>query len=307
MGAKDAKRTAGQVRIGLSGWTYPPWRGVFYPEGLPQRRELTFAASRFRAIEINATFYRLHRPDDFARWANETPADFAFAVKAPRYMTHMLRLRGFEAPLANFLASGVLRLGSKLGPVLWQFPPDFRFDADRLAPFLTALPRTQADAARLARSHDERLAGRAWTEIDGDRPLRHAIEIRHESFRSREFIDLLRGAGVALVCADTVAWPRLMDLTSDFVYCRLHGSEELYASGYDDPSLADWARRIRAWARGGEPRDAERVGDRRPPCSRGRDVFVFFDNDLKVRAPQDAASLARRLRIAPPLPHPSSL
>ncbi len=283
----------GTVRIGISGWTYPPWRGVFYPRGLAQTRELEYAASRFRTIEINGTFYGLQRPESFADWAHRTPADFLFAVKGSRYITHMLKLREPRAPLANFLASGLLCLGPKLGPILWQFPPNFAFNRDRLSAFFELLPHDTKAAAALAATHDGRLAGRAWTSTDALRPLRHAVEIRHDSFRSPAFIDLLRKHGIALVCADTVSWPRLMDVTSDFVYCRLHGSEELYASGYDAGALDAWAARVIAWARGTEPHDAERVGG--PARRRPRDVFAYFDNDMKVRAPEDARGLEGRI------------
>lgn len=293
------------IRIGISGWTYKPWRGVFYPHGLAQAKELEFAASRFAAIEINGTFYGLQRPAAFADWAARTPEGFVFAVKGSRYITHMLRLREPQAPLANFLASGLLLLGPKLGPILWQFAPNFAFDEERLAAFLRLLPHDTEAAAALARRHDSRLEGRAWTETDASRPLRHAIEIRNDSFRDPRFIALLRKHRVALVCADTVAWPRLMDVTADFIYCRLHGSEELYASGYDPPALADWARRIDAWARGTEPADAERICGPVPDRPGGRDVFVFFDNDIKVRAPADAAALAGLLGLSLAAPEPA--
>lgn len=288
-----AKRI-GDIRIGISGWRYPPWRGVFYPKGLRQKDELAFAASKFRSLEINGTFYGLMRPENFADFAAATPDDFVFTIKAPRFITHTRRLREIEAPVANFLASGLLRLGPKLGPILWQFPPSFRFDLARIEPWLALLPHTTAAAAELARGHDSRLAGRAWAETDADRPLRHAMEIRHESFRTPEFVALLRKYGVALVCADTVEWPRLMDVTADFVYCRLHGSEQLYASGYTPAALDEWAVRLRAWARGGEPAGAERAGGPGPKLP-SRDIFLFFDNDLKVRAPADAAALVERL------------
>ncbi|HLI12871.1 MAG TPA: DUF72 domain-containing protein [Alphaproteobacteria bacterium] len=284
----------GRVRIGISGWTYAPWRGVFFPEGLPHKDELAYAARKFRSIEINGTFYSLQRPGSFARWAEAVPKDFVFAVKAPRYITHVRRLKAVEGALANFLASGVLRLGAKLGPVLWQLPPNFSYDRERIARFLVLLPRDTEAALAVARRHEPRMKGRAWLEIDRKRPLRHAIEIRHESFRSADFVALLREHRVALVCADAVDWPRLMDLTADFVYCRLHGSEQLYTSGYDAAALDDWARRVAAWAQGGEPADAERA-DGRAPKRAGRDVFVYFDNDAKVRAPFDAAALVERV------------
>ena len=287
-------RTAGDVRIGISGWTYKPWRGVFFPENLPQRRELPYAALRFRSIEINGTFYSLQRPQYFARWAEETPEGFVFAVKAPRYITHILRLKEIEAPLANFLASGLLALGAKLGPILWQFPPTFRFDEVRMETFLSLLPADTVAAGVVASRHEARMDGRALTEADAQRPLRHAIEIRHASFACPAFVEMLRAHAIALVCADTSVWPRLMDLTADFVYCRLHGPEELYSSGYDDAALDAWAVRVLAWARGGEPDDAERV---LPPWDnhRPRDVFVYFDNDVKVRAPFDALALRERV------------
>lgn len=284
----------GDVRIGISGWRYKPWRGVFFPEGLPQRAELAYAAERFRSVEINGTFYSLQRPQYFTRWAGETPEDFVFALKGSRYITHTLRLKEVEAALANFFASGLLALGAKLGPILWQFPPNFRFDAARMSGFFGLLPHDTAAAAALAQRHDARMQGRALTAADGERRLRHAVEIRHESFACPAFIEMLRAFGVALVCADTGIWPRLMDLTADFVYCRLHGAEELYSSGYDAPALDAWAARVLAWARGGEPDDAERVlpawDDRQP-----RDVFVYFDNDVKVRAPFDALALRERI------------
>src|SRR5690606_30630664 len=183
---------SGTIRIGISGWTYKPWRGVFYPEKLVQKRELAFAARQFRSIEINGTFYGLQKPDAFARWSEETPDDFVFAVKGSRYITHMLRLKEIERPLANFMASGLLRLGPKLGPLLWQFPPRMRFDPDLFQPFLAALPHETGEAVALARRHDARLNGRAWLRSDVEQPLRHAVEIRDESFRTPEFVHLLR-------------------------------------------------------------------------------------------------------------------
>jgi uncharacterized protein YecE (DUF72 family) len=287
---------AGSVRIGISGWTYKPWRGVFYPAELRQNRELAYAATVFGSIEINGTFYSMQHPESFAAWAAQTPDTFVFAIKGPRYITHLRRLKEIEAPLANFFASGVLRLGAKLGPLLWQFPPHFRFDPGRIEGFLALLPRDTEAAAALARRHDGWMTGRAWTEPDAQRPLRHAMEIRHSSFVTPAFIDLLRTYGIALVCADAVNWPRLMDLTADFVYCRLHGSEVLYTSGYDDEALDRWAARVAAWARGAEPGDAERVIDAPGPGRCARDVYVYFDNDAKVRAPFDAQGLVGRVR-----------
>jgi uncharacterized protein YecE (DUF72 family) len=284
----------GDLRIGISGWRYKPWRGVFYPSGLPQKKELAFAAGAFNSIEINGTFYSLQSPESFGRWASETPTNFLFAVKGPRYITHMRRLKDVKIPLANFFASGVLRLGTKLGPILWQLPPNFRYDRRRFEDFFKVLPQDTHSASLLARRHDKRIVSTPSIKATVDKPLRHAIEIRHPSFVVPEFIELLRAHNVALVCADTVNWPRLMDLTADFVYCRLHGSEELYVSGYDDKALDQWASRVVAWVRGREPSDAERAIDADNPRKRIRDVFVYFDNDAKVRAPFDARGLRAR-------------
>jgi uncharacterized protein YecE (DUF72 family) len=285
---------SGVIRVGISGWTYAPWRGVFYPKGLKREAELGYAATHFRAIEINGTFYGMQRPQAFESWAAQVPAEFVFAIKAPRYITHILRLRDARVALANFIASGLLRLGAHLGPILWQFPSNFRFDIKQFERFLRLLPHDTGAAAALGRYHDNRLRAPAWLDIESRRAMRHAFEIRHESFHCQEFIDLLRAYDVALVCADSVGWPRLMDVTSDFVYCRLHGSEELYSSNYEHAALNRWAARINAWARGEEPDDAERIGVKGRP--RRLDVFVFFDNDTKVRAPANAMELIRRLR-----------
>jgi uncharacterized protein YecE (DUF72 family) len=286
--------TGGIIRVGIAGWTYAPWRGIFYPKELRREQELAYAAAHLRTIEINGTFYCMQRPDAFASWADQVPADFVFSIKAPRDITHILRLRDPLVPLANFVASGVLRLGIHLGPILWQFPSNFRFNSARIVPFMQMLPRDTGAAATLGRKHDDKLRAPAWLEAEFRRPIRHAFEIRHESFRCQEFIDLLRAHNVALVCADSVKWPRLMDVTSDFVYCRLQGSEGLYASNYTNAALDEWGRRIKAWAAGSEPVDAERIGGKAK--FRKRDVFVFFDNDNKVRAPANAMELIRRLR-----------
>lgn len=288
---------AGDIRIGISGWTYPPWRGVFYPKDLPQRRELEYASRVFNSIEINGTFYSLQRPDSFRRWYAETPDDFIFAIKASRYITHLKRLREIETPLANFFASGLLLLKQKLGPILWQFPPNFRFDEGRMDAFLALLPRDTEAAARLAKGHDDRVNGRSWTEADAKRPIRHAVEIRHDSFKTPQFVRLLRRHKVALVFADAVEWPYAEDVTAGFAYLRLHGSEELYASGYEEAALDRWAARVRCWATGQEPPDADRIVPRPPPRRVRRDVHVYFDNDAKVRAPFDAQGLARRLGV----------
>src|SRR5215467_12949272 len=287
---------AGKIRVGISGWNYRGWRGSFYPRGLPHSDELFYASREVETIEINGTHYSLQRPDSFAKWYDETPEDFVFAVKGSRFITHLKQLRDIETPLANFFASGVLRLDEKLGPFLWQFPPRFRFDAERLEHFFSLLPRDTEAAAANAERHDQRLAGRAFTRVERKQKLRHAVEIRHSSFLEPTFIALLQQHEMALVFADSVAWPYAEDVTSDFVYLRLHGSEELYASGYSDEALDHFAARIRLWAAGREPNDARRAApDADPTPHSPRDVFAYFDNDAKVRAPVDARSLRARL------------
>jgi len=267
------------VRVGISGWTYRPWRGTFYPPGLPQRGELAHAAGLLRTIEVNGTFYGLQKPSSFQSWSAQTPDDFVFAVKAPRFITHLKKLVDVRTPMANFLASGVLALGHKLGPVLWQLPPTLAFDAARLSSFLELLPHNTADAAWLAAEHDERMAGRAWTTTDATRPLRHVLEVRHASFAVPELPTLLRRNDVSLVVADSAGkFPHLEHVTSDLVYVRLHGDAELYVSGYGDAALDRWAAKVGGWH------------------DQGLDVHVYIDNDVKVRAPFDAMALAARVR-----------
>ncbi|MBV9162065.1 MAG: DUF72 domain-containing protein [Pseudonocardiales bacterium] len=285
---------SGAIHVGTSGWVYPPWRGTFYPPGLPHRRELEYLSRLVNTVEINGSFYSLQRPSSYQSWAAQTPRDFVFAVKGGRFITHMKKLRDVETPLANFFASGVLALGAKLGPLLWQLPPTVAFDSDRLDSFLHLLPRSTAQAAALAERHDQRLNGRAWTSTDADRPVRHTLEVRHPSYRDPALIELLRAHGVALVVADTAgSWPYLEDVTADFVYIRLHGDTELYVSGYTGEALDVWAQRIRGWQAGNSPRTEYTLA---PPAPvRPREVFVYFDNDAKVHAPGDAISLAQRL------------
>jgi uncharacterized protein YecE (DUF72 family) len=279
------RRADGVARIGISGWRYPPWRGTFYPEKLAQRLELSYAAERLTSVEINGSFYSLQRPTSYQAWYEQTPDDFVFAVKGGRFITHMKKLRDVDVALANFFASGVLALGEKLGPFLWQLPPMLPFDAERLAEFFERLPRTSSAAATLAGQHDARLDGRSLTVTNVDQPLRHALEVRHPSYLTPQFPELLRRHDIALVVADTAGkWPLLFDVTSDFVYVRLHGDEELYVSGYSDEALDGWAARVAGWTSGATT-----------PDGRGRDVYVYFDNDVKVRAPYDAMGLRRRL------------
>ena len=283
------------VRIGISGWRYSGWRGKFYPKGLPQKRELAYAAERFSTIELNGSFYSLQRPSSYAAWYRDVPDDFVFAIKGSRYITHMLRLGDVETALANFFASGLFELRHKIGPILWQLPPTMPYDRERLARFFGLLPRNGPDAEKLARKHDRRVAGRSSLSAPAKLKLRHALEIRHESFVHAEFVELLRREKIGLVVADTAGkWPLLEDVTADFVYVRLHGDEKLYESGYSDAALERWARRIRAWRRGTEVADARTVG-KAPAKRKSRDVFVYFDNDVKVHAPFDAQRLAEML------------
>lgn len=286
------------MRIGVSGWRYPSWRGRFYPPALPQRQELTYASARFSSIELNGSFYALQRPGRYVAWRDATPRGFVFAVKGPRYITHMRRLRDARVPLANFFASGVLALRGKLGPILWQLPPTLAWDSDLLGDFLLQLPHDTRQAAALARDHDAHVPEPALPATGRNRRLRHALEVRHESFRDPRFIAQLRRHGVALVVADTAGrWPLIEDVTAGFVYLRLHGEHQLYAGGYGDAALRFWARRIRAWSAGDEPGDARKVSTARPPKRVARDVYVYFDNDDKAHAPRDALALMRRLGL----------
>jgi uncharacterized protein YecE (DUF72 family) len=284
------------VLVGISGWRYPPWRGVFYPPGLPQYRELEFASRALPTIEINGTFYSLQTPQSFQHWYDETPLGFIFSVKGPRYITHIRRLREITAPLANFFASGLFNLREKLGPILWQFPPSFRFDAEIMKRFLELLPQDTEQALSLARRRERRMVGRVRLAIDAPRAMRHAVEIRHESFIDESFVQMLHEHNVALVVADTAGkWPYREDVTADFLYLRLHGDKELYASGYTDEALSRWAARIRAWRDGFQPEDAHLISARVKPQQCMRDIYCYFDNDIKVKAPFDAKALITKL------------
>jgi uncharacterized protein YecE (DUF72 family) len=297
-----------QTRIGISGWTYAPWRGAFYPKDVTQKRELEYASRQLNSIEINGTFYSLQTPASFSVWYDATPADFIFSLKGGRFITHIRRLKEVDIPLANFFASGVLNLKEKLGPILWQFPPAFLFDEETFDAFFKLLPRTTTDAAKLAKRHDARMKAKASFTTDAEREIRYAVEIRHESFKNERFVKLLRKHKIALVIADTAGkWPLMEDITADFVYIRLHGDEQLYVSGYTDAALESWAERIRAWRSGKEPRDARRVLDATAPRRKSRDVFVYFDNDVKVRSPFDAMNLAAKLEGRASIPAPAEL
>jgi uncharacterized protein YecE (DUF72 family) len=289
---------AGKVFIGVSGWRYTPWRGNFYPVGLAQARELQYASRHFNSIELNGSFYSLQRPAFYADWAAQTPPGFVFAVKGGRYITHMLKLRNAETALGNFFASGLFALGDKLGPILWQFPPNLGFHADVFEAFLAALPMTTDAAAQVAARRDQRLEGRELLVPLHQQRLRHAVEVRHDSFVDPAFIALLRKYKVAWVVADTPQpWPLYEDVTADFVYMRLHGSTELYKSRYTGEQLARWAACIDAWRNGREPADARRISPKGAPVRAARDVYCYFDNTDKLHAPDNARELMERLGL----------
>ncbi len=288
----------GKVYIGISGWRYEPWRGVFYPEDLTQDRELEFASHNLPSIEINGSFYSLQRPENYAAWYEATPKGFVFSCKGNRFITHVKRLKDIDGPLANVLASGVFNLREKLGPFLWQFPPNFKFDPERMEHFLSLLPHDTSEGLALAQRHESRMAGKVALEVDKQRKLRHAVEIRNESFIDEAFIALLRKYKVAVVVADTAGkWPYIEDVTADFMYLRLHGDKALYASGYTEEALDRWAARIGAWRDGRQPEDAALVSAKSAPKRASRDVFCYFDNDVKVRAPFDAHRLIEKLGL----------
>ena len=281
-----------ELRIGVSGWSYPEWRGNFYPKGLVQKRELEYASRQMNSIEINGSFYSLQTPDSYRKWAAAVPDDFLFALKGSKYITHTKKLKDVRVPLANFFASGVLLLGEKLGPIVWQFPPWFRFDEETVTGFLDLLPTTSTEAALLSRENTIKTKEKRWVDVVAEVKLRYAFEPRHESFFTPEFIKLLRHRNAALAIADTGdKYPYAEDVTADLLYIRLHG-EALYTSNYSDPALNTWARRIKSWKKGGEPRDAVKISKTKP-AKRTRDIYVYFDNSIKGHAPLDAIQLAK--------------
>ncbi|MGH7178445.1 MAG: DUF72 domain-containing protein [Tepidisphaeraceae bacterium] len=290
-----------ELRVGMSGWTYPPWRGEFYPKGISQKRELEYASRRLNSIEINGSFYSLQRPASYQAWYDQTPDDFVFAMKGGGFITHIRRLRDVKTPLANFFASGVLNLKGKLGPILWQFPENFHIDLKRFEEFFELLPRDTKQASKLARGHGK-LKFRASTTTDQNREVRYAVEVRHSSYLDRAFFKLLRKHNIAIVIADAAGkWPSIEDITADFLYLRLHGDKELYVSGYTDDAIQRWADRINKWRTRSMPSDARLTFpdlSKRPP--RCRAIFVYFDTDVKVRSPLNAVELSRRLGLRPP-------
>jgi uncharacterized protein YecE (DUF72 family) len=267
--------------VGISGWTFPAWRGTFYPKDLTQKRELEFASRAVNSIEINGTFYSLQRPSSFQTWYDAAPDGFKYAVKAPQFITHILRLKNAEEPLNNFLASGLLCLKEKLGPILWQFPPNVVLKDNRFEKFLKLLPHDGRTAAKRARQHGKKVEGRAFTDVKQNFPVRHAFEFRHPSFLSKTFLDLLAAHNVAFVCAHEGGKkaPYTEEVTADFQYVRLHGEGKAYSRGYPDREIARWEKKISGWNK-----------------SR-RDVFIYFSNEAKLYSPAGALKLMKRLDI----------
>ncbi len=260
------------IRVGVGGWVFAPWRGTFYPKSLPQARELEYASRHLTSIEINGTFYGSQKPASFRRWRDETPDDFVFSLKGPRFATHRRELGEAGESIERFFTSGVLELGAKLGPVLWQFSGTKRFEPEDFGAFLELLP----------------------AKIDG-RPIGHVVEVSHESFTVAAFIDLLRKHRVALALVDSADRPAMFDLTADFVYARLRGSIEEEPTGYPKSALDAWAQRFRTWAAGGKPNDLPRVHAKPAPAEKTRDCFVYFIGGAKIRAPVAAQALMARL------------
>jgi uncharacterized protein YecE (DUF72 family) len=260
------------IRVGIGGWTFEPWRGLFYPEGLPHKRELAYASRHLSSIEINGTFYRTQTAASFAKWRDETPDDFVFSVKAPRYATHRIVLGEAGEAIERFMTSGLTQLDAKLGPIVWQFAPSKRFDAQDFEHFLRLLP----------------------IQWEGCR-LQHVFDVRHESFVCTEFVALVRRYGMAIVCNDSEQYPEIADACGDVVYARLMRSTSVEVTGYSTSALEAWAERARAWERGAEPDGMTRLGQ--PSEPRQRDVFVYFISGAKERAPAAALALLERLRV----------
>ena len=273
--------TVGAVRTGTAGWVFEPWRGTFYPDGLVQKKELAYASSRLGGIEINATFRANQKPESFAKWAGEARDGFVFSIKGPQLVTHIKRLKNCESELANFFASGPLALGGKLGPFIWQLPPNLTYHRDVLEGFLALLPRTSADYVAFASKADGRLKSPPFLTTDGVGPIRHAIEMRHASFDDPEVNALLVAHNVARVIADTAENPS-REQTADFAYCRLQGPAHPGASGYTADDIADWATTMKTWS------------------DSGRDVFAYFVHEDKLHAPANAIALRQALGISLP-------
>lgn len=285
-----------KIHIGMSGWTFEGWRGDFYPTGLAQKKELEYASRQVNSIEINGTFYALQKPTTFQKWHDETPKDFCFAIKAPQYITHIRRLKDVDEAVANFFASGLFCLKEKLGPILWQFPPNVTLKDERFEHFLKLLPYNSKRASRIAKKHSSKMEGRSEVKAHDDFPIRHAFEFRHPSFFNPTFIDLLRSYGVALVLAHSgLKSTYTEDLTADFVYARMHGQESKYKKGYTPETLSWWSERIQTWSQGKLLEDQQCISLGKPK-SIERDIFVYFDTEEKKYAPYDALNLSKKIR-----------
>lgn len=280
----------GEIRIGLSGWSYDDWDGEFYPLDLPERDRLRYVAERFDTVEVNGTFYSLTSPTVVRKWREQTPARFIFAVKGSRYITHTKRLHDAARAVANFMASGLLDLGAKLGPILWQLPPNLAFDHQTLDRFLGLLPHDTTGAVALAHEHDERVEEVSYGDGKNHR-MRHVIEFRHPSFFQDDAVGLVKKHGLAMACSHSKEWQVAADVTAGFVYVRLHGPGEAYASGYDDAALRRWADRANTWREGGDVEDLPTVSRLVPPRRDQRDVYFYFDNTAGGHAPYDALRL----------------
>ncbi|HJR92497.1 MAG TPA: DUF72 domain-containing protein [Acidimicrobiia bacterium] len=272
-----------RIRIGVSGWSYREWAGRFYPSGLPQADRLAFIAENFDTVEVNRSFYSLLKPDVYRGWHDAVPDDFIFAVKGGRYLTHQKKLHDVTVPLANFLASGVLHLGEKLGPILWQLSGAWRIDLERITAFLRALPATFDAAVDLASRHDDKVEAPSWPS-GSSRPIRHVLEVRHPEAPIADLSAALEQEGMALAVSDGADWPVGEPAESDFVYVRLHGPGRLYSSRYEEDDLERWSGRIERWRAAAADRSAD-----------GGDCYVYFDNDVNAYAPHDALALRHRL------------
>lgn len=265
-------KNSGKIYAGIGGWTYAPWRGVFYPKGLAHAKELSYAAEHLTSIEVNGTFYGTQKPAVFRKWANEAPEGFVFSLKGVRYVTNRRVLAEAGDSIKRFLESGITELGPRLGPLLWQFQPTKQFDEKDFGKFLELLP----------------------AKFDGAR-LRHVVEVRHDSFRTPAFVKLVRKFNVAVVFAEHARYPAIADVTADFVYARLQKGKDKIKTGYSPKDIAAWAKRAKLWASGKEPSGLPRVEQRKAE-SKPRDVFLYFIHEGKIRAPAAAMALIKRLK-----------
>ncbi|MGJ7487139.1 DUF72 domain-containing protein [Variovorax sp. LT2P21] len=268
----SSSKATDRIRVGIGGWTYEPWRNNFYPADLPQKQELHYASRQVTAIEVNGTYYSTMKPESFRKWHDETPDGFVFSLKATRYATNRKLLASAGESIARFVDSGVSELKDKLGPIVWQFMPTKVFDAEDFAAFLALLPKKA-----------------------GSRTLRHVMDVRHESFMTAEYLALARGHGVATVFTDSDKFPSFANLTADFAYARLMNSDAKLKAGYAPKALTTWAERAQQWVDGGAPDDLPRVDGVDDVAAKARDVFVFFINGAKEKAPAAAGALIAKL------------